>query len=232
MIVEYTEEEIKNIKKLFKEGKSLHKISKTTGFSKYSLRKIKNSDFSDNALKFYKEEKKIYSEEIIQKVKELESNGDGTRKIAKKLLLTRDDVIKIVKDILKIDISKKKLKRTAYAKTEQKCSGCYNIKIIKEFRAKYNKKQNRHYFSNECFICERLRINKAGKKLFQNNKNNPEFVLKRNISWNITNTLKNNNSSKNKESCMKYVKFTIKQLKEHIESLFEPWMNWENRRSL
>ena len=34
--------------------------------------------------------------------------------------------------------------------------------------------------------------------------------------------------NKNNESCIKYVGFSMIELKIHIESLFEPWMNWDN----
>ena len=52
--------------------------------------------------------------------------------------------------------------------------------------------------------------------------------MKRLISKNINKCLKNNNSSKNGESCLKYLPFTIDQLKEYLEKQFEPWMTWEN----
>lgn len=29
-------------------------------------------------------------------------------------------------------------------------------------------------------------------------------------------------------SILKYLPYTMEELKEHIESLWEPWMNWEN----
>lgn len=41
--------------------------------------------------------------------------------------------------------------------------------------------------------------------------------------------LKKCNSSKNGESCSKYLLYTIQELKDHLESLFEPWMNWDNQ---
>ena len=39
--------------------------------------------------------------------------------------------------------------------------------------------------------------------------------------------LKKNNSSK-KDSILKFLQYTIEELKMHLESLFEPWMNWNN----
>ncbi len=55
-----------------------------------------------------------------------------------------------------------------------------------------------------------------------------QFKLKFLISGNIKNKLKKINKSKNKKSVLKYLSYGMKELKEHLESLFEPWMNWNN----
>ena len=34
--------------------------------------------------------------------------------------------------------------------------------------------------------------------------------------------------SKNSSPIIKYLSYNINQLKQHLESLFEPWMTWEN----
>lgn len=53
------------------------------------------------------------------------------------------------------------------------------------------------------------------------------FKLRKRISNSIYYAIKAQNSTK-KGSCLKHLPFTIKQLKEHLQDLFEPWMNWEN----
>lgn len=58
--------------------------------------------------------------------------------------------------------------------------------------------------------------------------NDISFKLKEVISSNIRNYLVRNNSSKNKKSCLKFLDYTVQKLKEHLESLFEPWMSWNN----
>jgi hypothetical protein len=55
-----------------------------------------------------------------------------------------------------------------------------------------------------------------------------KFKLKSNVSRAIRNALIKNNSSKNNNSFIKYVNYTMTELKQHLESLFEPWMNWDN----
>lgn len=61
----------------------------------------------------------------------------------------------------------------------------------------------------------------------------PGFVegqkLRKNVSEHIRRALRNNQSSKNGSSCLKFLSYTIPELCAHLESLFEPWMNWKNR---
>ncbi len=59
-------------------------------------------------------------------------------------------------------------------------------------------------------------------------KTDPVYKLRTKISQIIWVRLKNNNSSKHGESILKYLPYTIQELKDHLESLFEPWMNWDN----
>jgi hypothetical protein len=56
----------------------------------------------------------------------------------------------------------------------------------------------------------------------------PSFKLRENISRTIRDRLKKLGSSKNNISCTKYLPYTINELKQHLESLFEQWMNWNN----
>lgn len=55
-----------------------------------------------------------------------------------------------------------------------------------------------------------------------------EFRLKINISSSIGKALKRNKGGKDGASTLDHLPYTIQQLKEHLESQFEPWMSWEN----
>ena len=59
-------------------------------------------------------------------------------------------------------------------------------------------------------------------------KNNINFKLRVNVSKTIRKYLKNQNLSKNKVSILKHLPYSFEILKCHLESLFEPWMNWSN----
>ncbi len=89
---------------------------------------------------------------------------------------------------------------------------------IKEYRKNY-------YLNNkDKFKTNKLKRNQ--RKRFKL-KNDPIFKLKEYIGNSIRKHLKNNHVSK----CgivSKYLGYTIKELKNHIEKQFEPWMTWQN----
>lgn len=49
-----------------------------------------------------------------------------------------------------------------------------------------------------------------------------------NLSNAVGRALKTNKGSKNSESFLQYVPYTMNKLKLHLESQFESWMTWEN----
>lgn len=57
------------------------------------------------------------------------------------------------------------------------------------------------------------------------------YRIRCDVSRSISRALKLENSSKFGESFMTHVSWTIDELKQHLESQFEPWMNWSNRGS-
>ena len=54
------------------------------------------------------------------------------------------------------------------------------------------------------------------------------WKLRNNVSTAISNALNRSNGSKQGDSVMQYLPYTIEKLKAHLENLFEPWMTWEN----
>lgn len=59
--------------------------------------------------------------------------------------------------------------------------------------------------------------------------NDLSFRLRSIISRAIAAFLKRHKHNKNGLSCKKYLDYTIKQLKDHLQSNFESWMTWENQ---
>ena len=57
---------------------------------------------------------------------------------------------------------------------------------------------------------------------------NPVRKLRNSVSNSIRVMIKKNGSYKRKKSIRNYLPYTIEELKSHLESLWEPWMNWDN----
>lgn len=56
----------------------------------------------------------------------------------------------------------------------------------------------------------------------------PTSKIKAHVSRQIRNALFKNNQSKNGDSVLKFLQFSIKELKDHLEKQFESWMTWDN----
>ena len=80
-------------------------------------------------------------------------------------------------------------------------------------------------------VIVRKSLTEEERRAYRNNyyknrrKNDPSFKLRTSISANINFYLK---VGKGGESCLNHLPFSLEQLKQHLESLFEDWMNWSN----
>lgn len=127
----------------------------------------------------------------------------------------------------------------------RKCIQCSEIKEINEQNFEiYNKENSLVSFGIKCLLCrkknKKVRRAENRRKLNESNPNYKNIYvmskeerdlnhkIRKNISLNIWRGLKKSGSSKAGESCLKYLDYKIEELKSHIESLFEPWMNWDN----
>lgn len=72
------------------------------------------------------------------------------------------------------------------------------------------------------------KLKKIAREASAKLRKNKIFNLKMLISRSIYKKLKEKNKSKNEESCLKYLNYSIEDLKQHLESQFEPWMSWNN----
>lgn len=85
------------------------------------------------------------------------------------------------------------------------------------------KLQDKNYYKNN-----KDKILLKNKEIIRRKYKNISFKLKSRISNQINKQLIKFQSSKKNQSILKYLDYTIKELKNHLESLFEPWMNWNN----
>lgn len=105
----------------------------------------------------------------------------------------------------------------------------------KDEKKKYNRA---HYLANRDEILSDARDyydnNRDSIRKYHNDYNkerrliDPNFRLRATISASINFYLKSNGSSKNGNSCLDYLEYSIDELRAHLQTLFEPWMNWDN----
>lgn len=66
-------------------------------------------------------------------------------------------------------------------------------------------------------------IQRVKKNLYRRRETDIVFRLKESISRRVGAAIK-----KNHNSIAKFLPYSVRELKEHLEKLFEPWMTWEN----
>lgn len=162
-----------------------------------------------------------------------------------------------IKDIT-FFVNKKRSNGNYYLYTCLDCNKVYNKNYHKQYREKNKEKltkyQQERYSNNiDKFINYSKNYNanhKNKKKQYdviyrQQNKEKIDnrirkyrkkrrqydicYRLRHSVSGSISSYLKLNGGSKNKNSCLQFLPFSIQELKQHLEKQFEPWMNWENR---
>lgn len=129
--------------------------------------------------------------------------------------------------------------KNGYSWYTHKCKKCLNenrrnnlqLKEKEKLRkstAKYKAKSSKYYklySSTERFKKHRSERRKQNK----NNKTSSIEKLKKNVSSSVLKFLKCKNSSKENKSVWKFLSYSPKELKNHLEKLFESWMTWDNQ---
>lgn len=121
----------------------------------------------------------------------------------------------------------------------KRCNECNCIKTIDLFKSKYSNckeciakfrssnqylaRERDRYFKNKDHILQRQKI-----RYNINKKKDGSFLVRKSISSSVNRYLRNNGSCKNNNSILKYLPYSIEQLKRHIESKWDSWMNWSN----
>ena len=185
---------------------------------------------------------KFYCKDMCKKhyQKEYDSNIIGNQKIKQKL--NKKTYYKNNKE--KLDKNNKKnreLHKEEYAVTRRQYKLDNKDKILKEAKIYYilNKDKIKEYLAENADAIglrskrykldhrEEIRLwtNEYTK---QKRKNSPSYKLRTSFSSAINRALRVNGGSKRKKSILQYIAYTIQELKDHLESLFEPWMTWDN----
>ncbi len=112
------------------------------------------------------------------------------------------------------------------------CSIC---KLEKPANENYFHKHSRSItgYKNSCKECRKLESHKYftgadyKQKIKQRRLTDPNWKLRKNISIAICNSLRDSDNKK-QSSCFLHLGYSLEKLKKHLESQFEPWMNWDN----
>jgi hypothetical protein len=112
----------------------------------------------------------------------------------------------------------------------------------KQYR--YDHKENSKEYRRQYWIENKEELKEDKKSYYVNNKeaikqhnkeykknrrrNDPLFKLRHKVSLSIYKSLFNIGSSKNNNSILEYLSYTIQELKDHLEKQFESWMTWDN----
>ncbi len=106
-----------------------------------------------------------------------------------------------------------------------------NKELILEYQKQYDidnkekiaERKRKYYLKNKEKILNRQCI-------YSKNRRKIDFCyrLRMNISRAIRSQFKKNGSSKDYKSCLDNLKYSIVELKEHLEKQFESWMTWDN----
>jgi len=119
----------------------------------------------------------------------------------------------------------------------------HNKKFNEKNKEKNRERASKYYYENKEKINEGAREKRKNltdeerkkqaeyKKEWKKQKliNDPIYKLRENVSHLIYMYLTGNSSGKYGKSSINCLPYTIEELKTHIESLFEPWMNWNNQ---
>lgn len=135
-------------------------------------------------------------------------------------------------------------KRRAYRKTYQEKNKEQIKARHKEYMSKPDTKERRQQYDKEYKIKNEEEIKTRKQRYYQNNKETINkkstqihlnkiktdvcYNIRQKVSHAIRERLKISDSSKARQSILKFLPYTIEELKQHLESLFETWMNWNN----
>lgn len=182
----------------------------------------KNKEKAKEYSKKYRKDNKIQLKE--KKKKYYHKNKDRLINLKKEYYAKNKDKLKkyikeyALKNKHKIKERLKKYRKDHGAKLKKD-----NKKFYKKNKLKRIKYAKDYYIANRKKVLKRLKTYRKYKML-----SDPKYKLRHLLSSAICSSLKINKSSKNNNSCLKYLPYTLEELKRHLESKFESWMNWNN----
>jgi hypothetical protein len=113
-------------------------------------------------------------------------------------------------------------KSVQYKQQHEEERSAYNQKYYVEHKQQDNERSKNYYLGHR--EESRLYHREYAKRM---RKTNPIFKIRTDLSTVIRRSLKLQGGTK-ESSCFDHLSYTCKELKQHLEAQFEPWMNWDN----
>jgi len=161
--------------------------------------------------------KNIYDKEYRDKNK-IERNNNSKKYYENNKI----ELLQIQKEYRKNNIETIHEKEIEYRKNNPETLSASRKKYYYKNKEKIIKR-NQEYRQNSNLMIEYVKTYSSNREKIDSN-----FKLRRRFSSSIYLALKKNGGSKQGFSCMKYIEYSIQELKDHLEKQFEPWMNWGN----
>lgn len=117
---------------------------------------------------------------------------------------------------------------------DKRCKNCakiYHAKYSQDHQEELNERAKLWYTNNKQTVKKRNEENKLEKRKYNNNYErarkvkDPTFKLRKNCSRLINHALK---GSKNGQSILMHLSYTMDELKKHLENRFDNKMTWDN----
>ena len=169
---------------------------------------LKNKEHLSEKMREYNKENRVYSKEKSREYY-LKNKGRIIENQKKYYLENKEHIAKYSKEYCK----------DYYLKNKE-----HMRKIAKEWRSNnkesISRRGRKHFLENKEHIYKRTNERKKIRR-----KNDPNYKLLSNLRTRLWYALKGNSKS---ASTMELIGCTIDELRQHLESKFEPWMTWEN----
>lgn len=243
--IHFTDEQLNKMVEMYHKGDGLATIGESFGVVKTVINRVlREMNLPVGKDRIFPKDKfvpgvkiEISSDQMLE-MKNLFDQGYTMSQIGRKLDIWR---VIVRKCLHKLNISDQDIKQQTKRRnnikrslmTDRKCRRCNIILPLDKF----SKRIKNGYIEHEYYCRECVNINNRGYeesvkeyryKLKIKRESTPFFKLRHRVSCVIWQYLNKTGGSKYGHSCLQYIPYTIPQLKEHLESLFEPWMNWGN----
>ena len=177
-----------------------------------------------------------YGNDIKEQARQLRKKNFTLREISAIIKVSPSVIGRWVKDITE---AKQKFDEITYQhkyREQHKQQRSEYDKLRYKKNKEYFREKNKNYYldhredrinnQREYYINNKEKIIAKNKEYIKNRRHdNIIFKLHESVSKRINVALKRN---KKFPSVIQHLSYTIEQLKIHLESLFEPWMNWNN----